>query len=144
MIDRRTFTKAVGLGAGTTALSLTALPQAAEAVPGEVALTAPAAPAVSVASAASAVEAAPGTPVVRGGFARTAHIRAGLLDVGYAEDGPADGPAVICLHGWPYDIHSYTDVAPLLAARPKTAVPTVALVSSRDPFAVPGYHDFFT
>jgi pimeloyl-ACP methyl ester carboxylesterase len=38
-----------------------------------------------------------------------------LLNVGYTEDGPADGPPVILLHGWPYDIHSYVDVAPLLA-----------------------------
>jgi pimeloyl-ACP methyl ester carboxylesterase len=36
--------------------------------------------------------------------------------VGYAEAGPADGPVVILLHGWPYDIHSYVDVAPLLAS----------------------------
>jgi pimeloyl-ACP methyl ester carboxylesterase len=42
---------------------------------------------------------------------------AGLLNVGYAEAGPTDGPAVILLHGWPYDIHSYVDVAPLLAAK---------------------------
>jgi pimeloyl-ACP methyl ester carboxylesterase len=40
-----------------------------------------------------------------------------VLDVGYAEDGPLHGPVVICLHGWPYDIHSYVDVAPLLAAQ---------------------------
>ncbi len=43
------------------------------------------------------------------------HIKAGLLDVAYAEVGPADGPVVILLHGWPYDIHSYADVAPALA-----------------------------
>ena len=43
-------------------------------------------------------------------------IDAGLLNVGYVDAGPADGPAVILLHGWPYDIHSYVDVAPLLAA----------------------------
>jgi pimeloyl-ACP methyl ester carboxylesterase len=42
-------------------------------------------------------------------------INAGLLNVGYAEAGPANGPAVILLHGWPYDIHSFVDVAPLLA-----------------------------
>jgi pimeloyl-ACP methyl ester carboxylesterase len=41
---------------------------------------------------------------------------AGDLEVGYAEAGPADGPAVLLLHGWPYDIHSYAEVAPLLAA----------------------------
>jgi pimeloyl-ACP methyl ester carboxylesterase len=44
-------------------------------------------------------------------------IDAGLLNIGYAEAGPADGPAVILLHGWPYDIHSFVDVAPLLAAK---------------------------
>ena len=44
-------------------------------------------------------------------------IRAGELDIGYFEAGPADGPAVILLHGFPYDIHSFVDVAPLLAAR---------------------------
>jgi pimeloyl-ACP methyl ester carboxylesterase len=43
-------------------------------------------------------------------------IDAGVLSVGYAEAGPADGPAVILLHGWPYDIHSFDDVAPLLAS----------------------------
>jgi pimeloyl-ACP methyl ester carboxylesterase len=48
-------------------------------------------------------------------FASLKQIDAGVLNVGYAEAGPADGPAVILLHGWPYDIHSYVDVAPLLA-----------------------------
>lgn len=43
-------------------------------------------------------------------------IDAGVLNVGYAEAGPADGPVVILLHGWPYDIHSFVEVAPLLAA----------------------------
>jgi pimeloyl-ACP methyl ester carboxylesterase len=49
-------------------------------------------------------------------FASMKQVNAGLLNVGYAEDGPADGPAVILLHGWPYDIHSFVDVAPLLAS----------------------------
>ena len=44
-------------------------------------------------------------------------IDAGLLNIGYAEAGPADGPPVILLHGWPYDIYSYVDVAPLLASK---------------------------
>ena len=44
-------------------------------------------------------------------------INAGLLNVGYAEAGPSNGPVVILLHGWPYDIHSFVDVAPLLAAK---------------------------
>ena len=49
-------------------------------------------------------------------FASLNQVDAGVLNVGYAEAGPADGPAVILLHGWPYDIHSYVDVAPLLAS----------------------------
>jgi pimeloyl-ACP methyl ester carboxylesterase len=49
-------------------------------------------------------------------FASLKQIDAGVLNIGYAETGPADGPVVILLHGWPYDIHSYVDVAPLLAS----------------------------
>ena len=49
-------------------------------------------------------------------FAPLKQIDAGLLNVGYAEAGPIDGPPVVLLHGWPYDIHSYVDVAPLLAS----------------------------
>ena len=50
-------------------------------------------------------------------FGPLKHVKAGLLDVAYAETGPANGPVVILLHGWPYDIHSYDDVAPILAAK---------------------------
>ena len=49
-------------------------------------------------------------------FSSLKQIDAGLLNVGYAEAGPASGPPVILLHGWPYDIYSFVDVTPLLAA----------------------------
>src|SRR5829696_3986565 len=49
-------------------------------------------------------------------FASLKQINAGALNVGYAEAGPSNGPAVLLLHGWPYDIHTYVDVAPLLSA----------------------------
>jgi pimeloyl-ACP methyl ester carboxylesterase len=50
-------------------------------------------------------------------FGPIKQINAGVLNVGYAEVGPANGRPVILLHGWPYDIHSYADVAPLLSAK---------------------------
>jgi pimeloyl-ACP methyl ester carboxylesterase len=49
-------------------------------------------------------------------FSSLKQIDAGVLNVGYAEAGPANGPPVLLLHGWPYDIYSYVDVAPLLAS----------------------------
>ena len=48
-------------------------------------------------------------------FPSLKQIDAGVLSVGYVDIGPLDGPSVILLHGWPYDIHTYVDVAPLLA-----------------------------
>jgi pimeloyl-ACP methyl ester carboxylesterase len=56
------------------------------------------------------------TPGTSTSFGPLKQVDAGVLNVGYAEAGPTDGPAVVLLHGWPYDIHSYVDVAPLLAA----------------------------
>lgn len=58
----------------------------------------------------------PVKPGTNTSFASLKQIDAGVLNVGYAEAGPTDGPAVILLHGWPYDIYSFVDVAPLLAA----------------------------
>jgi pimeloyl-ACP methyl ester carboxylesterase len=50
-------------------------------------------------------------------FAAPRQVVAGVLNIGYVELGPADGAPAILLHGWPYDIHSYVEVAPMLAAR---------------------------
>jgi pimeloyl-ACP methyl ester carboxylesterase len=106
MIDRRTFGKVTGTGAaGVAAASLIGLsrPSVAAALP-------------SVPSAEKPATApTPGTG--DGSFPALKQVKAGELSIGYAEAGPAHGPAVILLHGWPYDIHSYVDVAPLLAAQ---------------------------
>ncbi|MCI0431079.1 MAG: alpha/beta hydrolase [Rhodospirillales bacterium] len=68
-------------------------------------------------SAAAQSSAAPVIkPAASTSYAPLKQIDADLLNVGYAEAGPADGPPVLLLHGWPYDIHSYVDVAPVLAS----------------------------
>src|SRR5919112_1447847 len=56
-------------------------------------------------------------PITNTPFGALKQIDAGVLNVGYAEAGPAEGRAVVLLHGWPYDIQSYSDVAPLLASK---------------------------
>ncbi|MGX1850004.1 alpha/beta fold hydrolase [Streptomyces sp. NPDC055299] len=104
MISRRTFGKTVGKGAA--AASAAALSTACStAVSGD---HQQARQAADRSTQRSAKEAS---------FGPLKQVRAGVLKVGYAEAGPAHGPAVILLHGWPYDIHSYVAVAPLLAAR---------------------------
>jgi pimeloyl-ACP methyl ester carboxylesterase len=73
---------------------------------------------MSASAPAQAAESA--TPASKAGadasFAPLKQIDAGVLNVGYAEAGPDSGPAVILLHGWPYDIHSFAEVAPTLAS----------------------------
>src|SRR5436853_1599706 len=75
---------------------------------------------IDSAAAAQSSNANPATvrpikPGTNTSFVSLKQIDAGVLNVGYAEAGPADRPVVILLHGWPYDIHSFVDVAPLLA-----------------------------
>ncbi|MDT5068623.1 MAG: hypothetical protein QOK02_4778 [Mycobacterium sp.] len=89
MISRRDFTQIVGLAAAGA----------------------------TVAGYASAPTASADRPAGHTSFRSFKQVDAGVLNVGYAEDGPPDGPPVILLHGWPYDIHSYVDVAPILAER---------------------------
>ena len=69
----------------------------------------------SPAEAASGIADPTSTP--RSSFPSLKQIDAGVLSIGYAELGPAEGHPVVLLHGWPYDIHTYVDVAPLLAAK---------------------------
>ncbi|MGR9173709.1 alpha/beta fold hydrolase [Rhizobium sp. KDH_Rht_773_N] len=70
-------------------------------------------------ASSAAAQSQAGVPTVKAGshtsFASLKRVEAGVLNVGYAETGPANGPAVLLLHGWPYDIYSFVDVAPVLA-----------------------------
>jgi pimeloyl-ACP methyl ester carboxylesterase len=99
-MDRRTFSKMLTTGAAAASL--------------------PALSAISPSAAVAGGKKPTALPAAKQGmhtsFGPLKQINAGVLNIGYAEVGPANGPAVILLHGWPYDIHSYVDVAPLLAA----------------------------
>jgi pimeloyl-ACP methyl ester carboxylesterase len=57
----------------------------------------------------------PNAPPSSNSFGPIKQIDAGRLNVGYVDAGPSEGSAVLLLHGWPYDIHSYEAVAPRLA-----------------------------
>lgn len=66
----------------------------------------------------------PSSPVSTMTFGPIKQIKAGVLDVGYVDAGPANAPVTILLHGWPYDIYSYADVVPpLVAAGQRVIVP---------------------
>ncbi|WP_155373561.1 alpha/beta fold hydrolase [Catellatospora vulcania] len=120
MVDRRTFGKILGTGAVAALGGLATPPGTAHAAhAARAAGTEPAAGAVS-ASGPTASVAMREQPE----FGPVRQIDAGELNVGYVESGPADGRPVFLLHGWPYDIHSYVGVAPLLAAKGyRTIVP---------------------
>lgn len=90
MISRRGFAKAVGAGAAAVSLG------------------------AGLSSTAAAATTSP-TGTDLGAFGVLKQVKAGELNIGYVETGPVDGPVVICLHGFPYSIYSYVDVAPLLA-----------------------------
>jgi pimeloyl-ACP methyl ester carboxylesterase len=88
VITRRDFARSIGLAAAATSVVATMSPRAAAAPPSS-----------------------------NTSFGPLKQVDAGVLSVQYAEAGPADGPPVLLLHAWPYDIHSFVDVAPILAAR---------------------------
>jgi pimeloyl-ACP methyl ester carboxylesterase len=71
---------------------------------------------VSAIAQPTASKVPPVRPGTNTSFGPLKNIDAGLLNVAYAEAGPANGPVVILLHGWPYDIHSFVDVTPMLAS----------------------------
>ena len=106
---------------------------------GTVAMTIAAAQFGMIDSASAAQSSKSAVPPVKAGtnrsFPSLKQIDAGVLNVGYAEAGPAGGSGVILLHGWPYNIHSFVDVAPLLAqAGYRVIVPTYAAMGRRASF----------
>ena len=72
--------------------------------------------AIARSASAQATKAKPVRPGTNKSFAPLKEVDAGVLRIAYAEAGPATGPVVILLHGWPYDIYSFVDVTPLLAS----------------------------
>lgn len=72
---------------------------------------------VGKASARAATAVPSVKPDIHTAFGALKQVDAGVLSVGYAEAGPVNGPAVLLLHGWPYDIHAFVDVAPMLGAK---------------------------
>ncbi|MFD3454525.1 alpha/beta fold hydrolase [Streptomyces sp. NPDC058691] len=104
MIDRRSFGRIAG--SGVAGVVLAGVSSACSTSPSTVSKPAPAVPAGGKER-----------PDAEASFGPLKQVTAGVLSIGYAEAGPADGPAVVLLHGWPYDIHSYVGVAPLLAAK---------------------------
>jgi pimeloyl-ACP methyl ester carboxylesterase len=101
MIDRRTFGTAIGAGATASVFGMSLPAEASTAAVGPFAGKPAHAPRSSSGDTS---------------FPPLKQVEAGELNIGYAELGPAHGPAVLLLHGAPFDIHSYVDVAPLLAA----------------------------
>lgn len=95
--NRRRFLGAAGLGFALTQLDVTTLAEARTDTTGARNM-----PAMKASS--------------NGSLGPLKQIDAGLLNIGYAEAGPANGHVVVLLHGWPYDIHSFVDVIPLLAS----------------------------
>ncbi|MDB5440544.1 MAG: alpha/beta hydrolase [Caulobacteraceae bacterium] len=82
---------------------------------GAAALTLAAAPLIGLGTASA--QSRPTQSGANATFGPLRSIDAGVLNIGYAELGPAGGPPIILLHGWPYDIHAFVEVAPLLAAK---------------------------
>lgn len=100
MLSRRRFTQAFAVGAVGT--SLTACSSTSTTPRGR-----------PMATSGDRLRAGAGKNTLLGPIKQ---VNAGLLSVGYVEYGPANDPAVVLIHGWPYDVYSYADVGPLLAA----------------------------
>lgn len=97
-LNRRQFLGAGAMAVAAGQLGIMGLARASSPSPGSAGVAAP--PSTGAAS-----------------FGTIKQVRAGVLDVGYVDLGQAKGPVVILLHGWPYDIHAFVEVAPLLVAR---------------------------